>query len=559
MRIDLRWQLLLAVICIALLGSVLGYQVQSVGLCTTRVAAGGGQIVEGIVGRPQYLNPLLSYENPADSHLADLIFDGLIRYGPDGAPLPALASGWDVSNDGRTFTFELREDARWHDGRPVSSADVAFTYGLLKEDSFPAQESLRELWKSVVISPTTTSQISFVLPQPYGAFIDAAIVGILPEHLLGDVAPGDIVGHGYNRAPVGTGPFMVTPGNDWQDDGFLRLAPNPLHWRQGIQVDSLEFKFYEDLPSLITATSGGEIQAISSVPVGGISEIGAVDGMRLFSAPAPRYSQILFNMTDSGSEALGDVEIRRALAMGLDRDALIDRALDGQGLPLEGPYLPQSWAYVPDKVKSLSYQPDAAVAQLESKGWTLLEGQDTRQNAGQHLTLRLLLVDEPRFRALAVAAADLWAEIGVGVEIAAVSPEEFKVALAEGAFDLAFVDVDPGNDPDFYDFWSQEAIVRGQNYGGWNNRRASEALENARRLAGQEERQPYYEAFQSYFDNDLPALTLYQHVYTYGLSAEVQQADIGRIDTPRDRYETLGQWFLLFREVASACPEPANE
>ena len=62
-----------------------------------------------------------------------------------------------------------------------------------------------------------------------------------------------------------------------------------------------------------------------------------------------------------------------------------------------------------------------------------------------------------------------------------------------------------------------------------------------------------------YYDNDLPALTLYQHVYTYGLSTEVQQADIGRIDTPRDRYETLGQWFLLFRVVASACPEPPSE
>lgn len=559
MRIDLRWQILLAFLCIALLGSVLGYQVRSVGLCTTRLPASGGRVVEGIVGRPQYLNPLLSHENPVDSHLVDLIFDGLVRYGPDGVPLPALASGWEVSDDGRTFTFELREDARWHDGRPVSSADVAFTYGLLKEDSFPAEESLRELWKSVVISPTTVSQISFVLPQPYGAFVDAATVGILPVHLLGDVAPEDLGGHSYNRTPVGTGPFMVPPGNDWRDDGYLRLAPNPLYWRQGVQIDFLEFKFFEDVPSLIAASSDGEIQAISSVPEEGVAEIGTVDRMRLFSAPAPSYTQILFNMTDFGSDALGDVAIRQALAVGLDRDAVIDRALDGQGLPLEGPYLPHSWAYVPDKVQSLAYQPESAAAQLEAAGWVLLEGRAIRQKDGQDLTLRLLLVDEPRFRALAATAADLWAEIGVGTEIVALPPEEFRVALAEREFDLALVDVDPGNDPDLYDFWSQEAIVRGQNYGGWNNRRASEALENARRLTGQDERRPYYEAFQSYFDNDLPALTLYQHVYTYGLSTDVYQADIGRIDSPRDRYDSLGQWFLLFAEVASACPEPADQ
>ena len=104
-------------------------------------------------------------------------------------------------------------------------------------------------------------------------------------------------------------------------------------------------------------------------------------------------------------------------------------------------------------------------------------------------------------------------------------------------------------------FWSQEAIVRGQNFGGWNNRRASEALENARRLTSRSEREPYYEAFQTYFDSDLPAVTLYQHVYTYGLSEAVQQAEVGRIDSPRDRYETLNRWFLEYQEVVSACPE----
>ena len=290
----------------------------------------------------------------------------------------------------------------------------------------------------------------------------------------------------------------------------------------------------------------------------GIGVIGTLDDMRLFSAPAPRYSQVLFNMTDNGSDALSDVAIRQALAMGLDREALIDRAIEGQGLPLEGPYLPQSWAYASGNIQPIAYQPEEAKARLEAGGWTAPEGQNTRQKDGLDLVLRLLLVDEPRFRALAAAAADMWVEIGVGAEIVAATPEEFKVALAEGTFDLAIVDVDPGYDPDLYDFWSQEAIVRGQNYGGWNNRRASEALENARRLTGQEERLPYYEAFQSYFDIDLPALTLYQHVYTYGLSAEVYESDIGRIDSPRDRYDTFGQWFLLFREVASACSEASE-
>lgn len=555
MRIDLRWQLLLAAICIALLVSVLGYQVQSAGLCSTRVPATGGQIVEGMVGRPRYLNPLLSSQNPVDDHLTDLIFDGLVRYGPDGAPMPALAGSWEVSEDGLTFTFDLREDARWHDGQPVTASDVAFTYGLLQDEDFPTPSTLRELWQAVVISPTTDSQISFTLPQSYGPFIDATTTGILPEHVLGDVSPEAITDHPFNRSPVGTGPFMVVPGTDWQRSGYLSLAPNPLHWRSGVQVDSLEFRFFEDVDSLVTAIDEGDIQAISSVPEEGIAEVGVAEGMRLFSTRAPRYSQLLFNLTESGADVVSNLSIRQAVAMALDREALIDRALNGQGLILDGPYLPQSWAYIPGKVRAYDHQPEAAIAQLEAAGWLVPEGASVREKDGQQLVLRLLLVDEARSRALAAAAAEQLAAIGVSVELLALSAQEYHAALSDRDFDLALTDVEPSSDPDLYDFWSQEAIIRGQNYGGWNNRLASEALENARRLSEQDAREPYYAAFLEYFDNDLPALTIYQHVYTYGLSETVQQVEIGRVDSPRDRYEMFDQWFLLFREVAVPCPD----
>lgn len=555
MKTNLRWQLLLAVMCIALLVSLLSYQVQSVGLCSTRVPASGGQLVEGIVGQPQYLNPLLSQRNPVDQHLTDLIFDGLVRYGPDGSPQPALARDWEVSDDGRTFTFDLREDARWHDGQPVRAQDVAFTYGLLQDESFPAPESLRLLWQAVVISPTSESQISFTLPQSFGPFIEATTTGILPQHILADQSPADIAENAFNAAPVGTGPFLVPAGSNWQDSGSLSLAPNPLYWRSGVRLDGIQFRFYEDVSALNSAFESGEIEAISVVPEDGVAMIGAADGMRLFSSPAPGYTQLLFNLTEEGFPALRDGTVRQALAMGTDRPALIDRALDGQGVLLDGPYLPQSWAYTPGEIAAYDGQTAQAAEQLAAAGWPLADGATVRQNEDRELTLRLLIVDAPRFRALAAALAEQWSALGVGLELVAVDADAFMTALQERAFDVALVDVEPGDDPDLYDFWSQEAIIRGQNYGGWNNRRASEALENARRLTSQDARRPYYEAFLSYFDSDLPALTLYQHVYTYGLSDDVKEAEIGRIESPRDRYETLNQWFLSYREVAQACPD----
>lgn len=126
--------------------------------------------------------------------------------------------------------------------------------------------------------------------------------------------------------------------------------------------------------------------------------------------------------------------------------------------------------------------------------------------------------------------------------------------LDEGSFDVALVDINTRGDPDLYDFWSQEAIVRGQNYGQWNNRRASEALEAARQILPRSERATYYESFLRQYAADVPALTLFQYVRTYILRDDVQQAEIGRVWEARDRFAGLSQWFLNFREVAVSCP-----
>jgi peptide/nickel transport system substrate-binding protein len=243
------------------------------------------------------------------------------------------------------------------------------------------------------------------------------------------------------------------------------------------------------------------------------------------------------------------------LAYSLDKAALIDQAIGGQGLPLEGPYLPNSWAYNESLLTRYTYQPNTAASLFVEAGWPLPEGSTTRQNDGSPLSLTLLIGEDADHRALADVIAVQWANIGVQTEIEVVEAISLTAVLAQRTFDVAIIDVDPPGDPDLYDFWSQEAIIRGQNYGGWNNRRASEALEAARQLTTQDERTPYYEAFLRFFDADLPALTLYQPVVTYGLAEDIEGADVGRFTAPRERYDTLANWFVSFEEMAVPCPE----
>ncbi|MCB0014499.1 MAG: hypothetical protein KDE34_21440, partial [Anaerolineales bacterium] len=125
MKLNLRWQILLAVVCLSLVLSLLSFQVQTANLCTQTVPASGGIFVEGVVGLPRQINPLLSDPNPVDQELVSLIFDGLTRYDATGRLVPNLAESWQVSDDGLTVQFTLRDDAHWQDGEPVTAADVA--------------------------------------------------------------------------------------------------------------------------------------------------------------------------------------------------------------------------------------------------------------------------------------------------------------------------------------------------------------------------------------------------------------------------------------------------
>lgn len=558
MKPNILWQLLLAVTCLGLILALFSFQAQTAGLCTVTVPAPGGNLVEGIVGSPVHINPLLADANPVDKELATLVFDGLTGYDSEGRLQPNLASSWDISDDGLSVTFTLRDDISWHDGEPITAEDVLFSYGLLQNADFPASEGVRTLWQSVQMSSDGPLQVTFTLPEPNASFLEMSTRGIVPAHILEDVPVAELADHPFNQFPVGSGPWMVNSRVDWPRTGSLQLLPNPSHWPQGTQINGLEYHFFPDNNALMAAYRAGEIQAINNIPPSLLQEYLELPGLRLFTAPASRYSQLLFNLTDSGSSAVSAVETRRGLALGLNRRRLVDNILQGQGLPLEGPYLPSSWAYDPAAFTNLDYDPAAAAALLDSAGWTLSEGSTLRQNQGETLQLSLLFWDVPPYREIAEQVAGNWAELGVRVVMSPKNLSGFREALAGRTFDVALADVTPPGDPDLYDFWSQEAVVRGQNYAGWNNRRASEALEQARQLWPDESRLPFYRAFLGFYDSDLPALTLFQYVYNYGMSEAVQEAEIGLIENPRERYQTLASWFLLYREILVGCPDEAS-
>lgn len=522
------------------------------GVCVAQVPADGGLLVEGLLGAPRYPNPLLSDPNPVDRQLVDLLYDGLVAAQPDGTFAPALAADWDISADGRTLTFALRQDVTWHDGTPFTSRDVMYTVSALQRGNLPGGEPLAQLWRSVTVTAPDAATVVFELAEPYVGILEAATRGILPAHLLEGVTGFALAEHPFNAAPIGTGPFQIV--NRWRDRGFVRLAANPAYW-DDVRLAQIEWRFYPDIASLVDAFSRGEIHTVIEVGVTApvaVSQIAALPGANLYTVPAARYGQLIFNQSEGGSPAVREKAVRQALGYALDRPAIIDTALNGQGVPLDGPYLPRSWAYL-SGVTAYPHRVLSATQTLADAGWVAPAGQSLRERDDQFLRLNLVTLDDPILLSAAAAVQAQWEAIGVGVEVTPFEATTWRTALVSRAFDVALVEVTPAHDPDLYAFWSQEAIVGGQNYGAWNSQRASEALEAARKIWDQAERQPYYAAFLRYYDSNVPALTLFQRVDSYVVSDRVRSAAIEPFSRPRERYSSLPAWTVLFREVQVAC------
>ena len=217
------WQAVLALLGIALIFFVVFQLATTVApappeVVTVEVRAAGGAYVEGVLGFSDTINPIYSARmvpsNPVDQDLSTLVFDGLTVLDETGRLAPALASEWDVSDDGMQYEFRLREDVLWHDGAPFTAADVAFTVQAMQDPDYQGDPSLGELWRNVTVEQLDPHAVRFTLAEPFPSFLQYTIIGMLPAHLLGNVAAADLLYHDFStRNPVGTGMFMVDEAN----------------------------------------------------------------------------------------------------------------------------------------------------------------------------------------------------------------------------------------------------------------------------------------------------------------------------------------------------------
>lgn len=524
----------------------------------------GGTYIEGTVGTLQRLNPLLSYYNNADQDVCRLIYSGLIRFDNRGLPQADLAREWGVSMDGKIYNFAINQDARWHDGQPVTSDDVVFTYEMLKQANGYLPEDLITFWAGITIRPIDPKTVQFELPDAYAPFISYLNVGILPRHIWASMSFQEMVNSKVNIQPIGSGPYKLGALKlEGSNITGIDLVKNGDFYRENAFLEEIQIRFYPDSARAYQAYEQGLVDGISYVGSDILNSVLAQENLSLYTARLPIITMILLNNANDNVDFFKNADIRKALLTGINRTGIVNDLFKGQAIIAHGPILSGNWAYY-SGIPKIEFDSYKSIEILKAAGYVLANEQDqVRSKDGKTLNFTMLYPDDDVHRNIAEMIQQNLAAVNVLVNLEAVSSDELiNVRLAERNYEAALIDLNLSRipDPDPYPFWDQTQISSGQNYSQWNNRIISQYLETARVETDLAERERLYRNFQVLFADEMPSLPLFTPVYNFAISSKIKGISVGPLYTSSDRFQTVESWYLISRPALSdnATATPTN-
>lgn len=446
---------------------------------------GSGAVVKiGWTDEPDTLNPGMALLS--ESFIVfGLIYDTLYELNLDGSYSLSLAESVNVSDDGKVWTFKIRDDVEFTDGEPLTAEDVAYSYNLYSRysDTFIYIPEYTRYFKGVVARPnnevmiTLTEAIPNMESQLYGLYV-------LPRHIWETMADPTDTELSIEQT-VGSGPFKLT---EYVPGQFVRLQANKKHFNAAPRIDGVEFRIYTDISALVTAIAEKEIDLISTVPVNAVAALNGLAGVQVVAGPpvAPNVSDIIINQIEpencpvdvgglcTGHPALLDRTVRLALAHAVNKQRLIDELMLGladPGLTL----IPRGLgSFYNSSIKDYDYDLELANKLLENAGYRDTNGNGIREmpDGSRDLTFRLEWPDSNQYaRDEAELLRLMWSQIGVNVIMQSVDSEELTARCCP-TFDYDILLWEWGSDPDpnfLLSVMLTDEIPSGYNETGYSN------------------------------------------------------------------------------------------
>ncbi len=494
----------------------------------------GGTVVVAIDSDPDTLNLGLSTGYPTGD-VGAKIFDGLIWLDSNFQPQPELAQSWTISPDNKTYTFKLRAGVTWHDGKPFTSADVKYSYDEILLKLHPRTKGLATRIASITAPDDST--IIFTLKDPYAPFLMGQTVfdaPILPKHLYD--GQGDVTKNPANLKPVGTGPYKFA---EWNKGSNLKVVRNENYFEKGLPyLDGIIFQIIPQAPNRSTALETGEVDYVvdyytSKADIPRLQKNPQLVTKRGQAAPA-----IEFMMFNTLSKALSTKEARQAIAMVVDRQRIVDQAMNGIARVGYGPFGDGfKWLLNPAAAYDKLYPRDAAKAK------TLLDTAGVKAGADGSRGKLTLIYDSARgpHAAAAQIIKENLKDIGFDVDVQGLERSVMiQKVYMDHQFDLALASFVSSGDPaiGYHRLYvTTKTPAQSTNQTGYSNPKVDELLAKAATTPAQKDRAAIYTEVQAILSADLPSLVLYDDEGVDIASKKLNGLFVG-IDS-RDRFDLV--------------------
>jgi len=500
----------------------------------------GGNFDEGILGSFTNANPIYAETN-VDHAVSSLVFAGLLKYDSKNQLVGDLASGYTVDSSGLNYTFVLRPNLTWQDGKPLSSADVAYTINLIKNPN--AGSPLFASWKGINITTPNKLTVVFTLPNPLSSFANSLTTGILPSHLLSNVNPEIMRTINFNTiSAVGAGPFYLTavkvkgntPGTQQE---IIKLTSFSNYWQGKPKLDSFIIQAYASQNNMIDGFRRGNIEAMSGLTTvpSGLSKSSII-----YSYPLTAAEMVFFKTT---AAPLSDVNVRQALVLATDQKAIV-KSLNYKTVEVDEPLLVGQLAY-DKKYAQASFNPVKASELLTTNGW-IIGSDGYRHKNGVALTISLTASNSKDTTISALLLKKQWQAVGAKVNLHLLSDSDLQYALSYHNYSSILYGISIGVDPDVYAYWnSTQADPRSPfrlNLSEYSSPSADNSLEQGRTRLDPNLRTIKYQPFLQAFQKDAPAIGLYQPRYLYISNLHIFGLDSDEINTATDRYSNVVNW-----------------
>ncbi|GAA3856063.1 ABC transporter substrate-binding protein [Streptomyces lacrimifluminis] len=422
-------------------------------------AADGDKVLTVAVAQSvDSLSPFLASRLVSTS-IHRLMYEYLTNYDPkDAHPVPALATKWTPSADKLTWTYTIRSDSTWSDGRRTTAEDAAWTFNKMMTDegAATANGSYVGNFEKVTAPSPTRLVIELKKPQATMAALDVPIV---PKHIWEKVGDFSDFNNDKSFPVVGNGPFVLT---DYKADSYVRLKANKNFWRGAPKFDELVFRYYKDQDAAVAALRKGEVSFVAGAPAltpAQAQSLKGVKNIRVNEAPGRRFYALAVNpgakaangeKFGDGHPSLLDERVRHALFTAVDRTTLIDRVFQGHAVEGEG-YIPprfSTYFWKPSASQKLAYDPAKAAQLLDQAGYRKNGDGKRVGKDGKPITYRILChATDPNDKAVGQYLQEWWSDLGIGVQLDCL--DNVSDPWLAGTYDLAFDGWSVNPDPDF--------------------------------------------------------------------------------------------------------------